>query len=130
MRVMMLFKHSQRELERLSHPHGVISMRFGGQRIREATLGAVWSFFFFGLLSLVGVALSLALCGLSPELALAGAVSAITNAGPALYMMVPEELAHIGWPDTAKLVYAVGMWLGRVEILTLLTLLNPAYWRH
>lgn len=130
MRVAMLFKQSARELARLSHPHGVVPMRFASQRITETTLGAVWSFFFFGLLSLVGLALALALSGLTPPVALAGAVASITNAGPSLVLMTPFEAGYTEWPDAAKGVYALGMWLGRVEILTLLTLLNPAFWRH
>ncbi|MEQ9638853.1 MAG: potassium transporter TrkG [Alphaproteobacteria bacterium] len=130
MRLAMLFKQSSRELARLSHPHGVVPMRFAGQRITETTLGSVWSFFFFGLLSLVGLALGLALAGLTPLLALSGAVASISNAGPALGLMAPYEAGYGEWPDAAKGVYALGMWLGRVEILTLLTMLNPAYWRH
>ena len=130
MRLAILFKHSYRELVRLSHPHGVVPMRFGTARIGESTLGAVWSFFFFGLLAVVGVALALAASGLRPEAALAGAVAAIANAGPALTMISPHELTYESWPASAKLVYTVGMVLGRVEVLTLLTLLNPAYWRH
>jgi trk system potassium uptake protein TrkH len=130
LRLSILFKHSARELVRLSHPHGVVPMRFGVARIGESTLGAVWSFFFFGLLALVAVALALAFSGLRPEAALAGAVAAVTNAGPALTMISPHELTYEDWPAGAKLVYAVGMLVGRVEVLTLLTLLNPAYWRH
>ncbi|SVJ78857.1 Potassium uptake protein TrkH [Klebsiella pneumoniae] len=33
-------------------------------------------------------------------------------------------------PDAAKWLLAAGMLLGRLEIITVLVLLTPAFWRH
>ncbi|MDP6691515.1 MAG: potassium transporter TrkG [Alphaproteobacteria bacterium] len=124
------FKQAQRELLRLSHPHGVRVLRLGKLRIENAVVWSVWSFFFLLILVLAAIALALAFFGMTPEVAVAGAVVAVSNAGPFLYAIAPDAPAYAEMPDGAKMVLALGMLAGRVELLALLSLLNPAYWRR
>ena len=130
MRVAVLFKQAQRELLRLSHPHGVRPMRLGRLRIDNSIIWSVWSFFFILILVLSATALALAFFGLAPSVAVAAAVVAVTNAGPLLQSIAPEAPSYADMPDGAKYVLALGMLAGRVELLALLSLLNPAYWRR
>ena len=130
MRIAVLFKQAQRELLRLSHPHGVNPLRLGNMRIENPIIWSVWSFFFILILLLAATALALAFFGLAPDVAVAAAVVAITNAGPFLYNIAPEAPSYADMPDGAKYVLALAMLAGRVELLALLSLLNPAYWRR
>ncbi|MDA1101210.1 MAG: hypothetical protein O2967_19765 [Proteobacteria bacterium] len=130
MRVAVLFKQAQRELLRLMHPHGVRPVRLGKMRIQNPIIWGVWSFFFILILVLTATALALAFFGLPADVAVAAAVLAISNAGPFLPTMLPEAVSYADMPDGAKYVLALGMLAGRVELLALLSLLNPSYWRH
>ncbi len=130
MRVAVLFKQAQRELLRLSHPHGIRPLRLGKMRIQNPIIWAVWSFFFVLILVLAATALALAYFGLPADVAVAAAVLAISNAGPFLHTIAPEAGGYADMPDGAKYVLALGMLAGRVELLALLSLLNPAYWRR
>ena len=130
MRVAVLFKQAQRELLRLSHPHGIRLLRLGKVRVENPVVWSVWSFFFLLILVLAAIALSLAFLGLSPEAAVISAVLSVSNAGPFLQSMAPDAPSYGDMPDGAKLVLTFGMLAGRVELLALLSLMNPAYWRR
>ena len=130
MRVAVLFKQAQRELLRLSHPHGVHPLRLGKVRVDNPIVWSVWSFFFILILILAATALALAFFGLAPDVALTAAVLALSNAGPFLHTVAPEAPVYADMADGAKYTLALAMWAGRVELLALLSLLNPAYWRR
>ncbi len=42
----------------------------------------------------------------------------------------PNFAPRYSLPDAAKWLLAAGMLLGRLEIITVLVLLTPAFWRH
>ena len=130
MRIAVLFKQAQRELLRLSHPHGIRLLRLGKVRVENPVVWSVWSFFFLLILVLAAIALSLAFLGLSPEAAVISAVLSVSNAGPFLQSMAPDAPSYGDMPDGAKLVLTFGMLAGRVELLALLSLMNSAYWRR
>lgn len=130
MRVAVLFKQARRELARLSHPHGVVSLRFGDRRITDPVIRAVWSLFFVYILAFAAISLALALMGIDPLTALAAAAVTLTNAGPAMAGIDPAGGGLASMPAAAKALLCLGMLLGRVELLTLLTLVNPAYWKR
>ncbi len=130
MRVAVLFKQARRELARLSHPHGVVSLRFGERRITDAVIRAVWSLFFVYILAFAAISLALALLGVDVLTALAAAAVTLTNAGPAMAGIDPAGGGLAAMPPAAKALLCVAMLLGRVELLTLLTLVNPAYWKR
>ena len=45
MRIMLIYKQGIRELKQLIHPHAVIPLKVGRQRVPAAVVSAVWSFF-------------------------------------------------------------------------------------
>ncbi len=61
--------------------------------------------------------------------ALTGAASTVAGVGPGMGPIIgPSGFASL--PDAAKWLLAAGMLLGRLEIITVLVLLTPAFWRH
>lgn len=86
-----------------------------------------FSFFFF--LTIAGLALGLALMGLDFTTALSGAATAVANVGPGLGDIIGPAGNFAPLPDAAKWLLCVGMLLGRLEILTVLVLLTPMFWR-
>ena len=78
----------------------------------------------FGLLTLV-----LAAIGLDFVTSVSGAATAIANVGPALGDIIGPAGTFTALPDSAKWVLSVGMLLGRLELLTVLVLFTPGFWR-
>jgi len=54
----------------------------------------------------------------------------VSGVGPGMGEMVGPAGNYATIPDTAKWLLSLGMLLGRLEILTVLVLLFPAFWRH
>ena len=127
-RIAVLFKQAQRELLRLTYPHGVRVLRMGNMRIENNIIWSVWSFFFVFVLALAALALTLASLGLDPETAIAAATVSVANAGPLLHAIVPGAPGYDEMSQGVKTALIVGMLAGRVELLALLSLLNPAFW--
>ncbi|MDC6625597.1 potassium transporter TrkH, partial [Leclercia adecarboxylata] len=67
---------------------------------------------------------------LDPITALTGAATAVCNVGPGLGEIIGPAGNFSTLPDAAKWLLSIGMLLGRLEIITVLVLLTPAFWRH
>ena len=95
--------------------------------VSEDIMAAIWAFFVLYIICVAAATLLLGLAGLSFETALSLAAAAVSNSGPAAGLIAPAEVA--GLSDGAKWILCGAMLMGRLEILTLLTLINPSYWR-
>ena len=129
-RIAILFKQAQRELSRLTFPHGVGVLRLGTQRIENSIVWSVWGYFFGFFLVLVAIALALAFFEFEASTAIAAATVMISNAGPLLHAIVPEAPKFVEMSAGAKITLIIGMLAGRVELLALLSLLNPVFWNR
>ena len=87
-------------------------------------------YFFAFILALVAIALALAFFELEASTAIAAATVIISNAGPLLHAIVPEAPKFVEMSGGAKITLIIGMLAGRVELLALLSLLNPAFWNR
>ena len=125
-RVILLYRQSIREIRRLVHPHAVLPIKVGGQKMSDTVISAVWGFFFLYITSFAVMTVLLTATGLDAETAYSAVGACITNLGPALGLAGPH---YADLDDTAKVVLCVAMLLGRLEIYTLLVLLTPAFWR-
>lgn len=129
LRVYALFRHGQREMERLIHPHSVGGAGASARRLRGEGAHVAWVFFMLFALSIAAVVAALTLVGIGFDPALILAIAALSNTGPlaALAGEVPVRFAELGFD--AKVILGVAMVLGRVEALAVLALLTPEQWR-
>ncbi|MBC6438735.1 MAG: TrkH family potassium uptake protein [Rhodobacteraceae bacterium] len=129
LRVYALYKHGTREMGRLIHPNSVAGAGRLGRRIRREGAYIAWIFFMLFILAMAVVMVALALTGLSFQSSLVLAISALTTTGPLAEMVAETPISYIRLTDTAKLILAGAMIVGRLETLVLLALINPGYWR-
>ncbi len=118
------------QLRYLIHASGVFPTRYNGQPITDDITRGVVAFSFFFFLTIAGLALGLAMMGLDIVTALSGAATAVANVGPGLGETIGPAGNFAPLPDAAKWLLCVGMLLGRLEILTVLVLLTPMFWRR
>ncbi|CAM3394522.1 Trk system potassium transporter TrkI [Halomonas lysinitropha] len=126
--VAMLLLISQ--LRFLIHSSGVFVSRYNGQTLTDDITRGVVAFSFFFFLTIAGLALGLSLMGLDFLTALSGAATAVANVGPGLGDIIGPSGNFSTLPDAAKWLLCVGMLMGRLEILTVLVLLTPMFWRQ
>ncbi len=130
LRLMLLFKHGRRELAHLVHPHGVMRIKYGATPVPEPVMLAVWGFFVLFMLALIAVTLLLAAMGIDFRTALAASVAGFTNTGPGLGFVTGGASRYAELPDAAKWLLGLAMMMGRLELLSLLVLLSPRYWKR
>jgi trk system potassium uptake protein len=129
MRVYALYKHGVRELERLVHPDSVGGAGQQARRIRRQGAYIAWIFFMLFALSIMVVMLFLSLTGLQFETAMVLTVAALSTTGPLAQVAAEYPISYEGIPDSAHVILAATMILGRLETLALIALFNPAFWR-
>jgi trk system potassium uptake protein TrkH len=117
-------------LNQLIHPRAVIKQQYNGHRLDEEIVRSILTFSFFFGFTIGLIALALSLLGLDWMTALTGAASTVSGVGPGLGGTIGPAGNFSSLPDVAKWILSVGMLLGRLEIITVLVLCMPAFWRH
>ncbi|WP_133483114.1 MULTISPECIES: TrkH family potassium uptake protein [Halomonas] len=117
------------QLRFLVHANGVFASRYNGQPLTDDVTRGVVAFSFFFFLTIAGVALGLSLMGLDIVTALSGAATAVANVGPGLGDTIGPAGNFSSLPDAAKWLLSLAMLMGRLEILTVLVLFTPMFWR-
>ncbi|MGH8353181.1 MAG: TrkH family potassium uptake protein [Pseudomonas sp.] len=117
-------------LQQLIHPRAVIKQQYNGHNLDEEIVRSILTLSFFFGITIGGIALALALMGLDWMTALTGAATAVCNVGPGLGPIIGPAGNFSSLPDAAKWLLSIGMLLGRLEILTVLVLLTPTFWKH
>lgn len=126
-----MLKQARDEMNRLIHPHGVRSARFGSQPYDLQLMKAIWTGFMAYLGAIATTLMLLTLFGDSFEPSLVAAIAALSNAGPVYSGLA----AGAGWPDFAQMspaysiILILAMVIGRLEVIAVFALLNPLYWR-
>lgn len=129
-RLQILTEVTLNHLRHLRRPHGVYVPLYQGQKIPETIATSVMAFIALYIFSLFCLTTLLTLFDLSVLDALSAAVSALSNAGPGITNLVgPHDAIHT-FPMGAKSLLMLGMIMGRLELLTVMVLFMPSFWRN
>ena len=116
-------------LVHMPRPNTVVPMRYGGKALPEAVVYSVMSYFFLFFMTFAAVAIILSILGLDAMTAWSGAGSAVANVGPGLGDIIGPSGTYQELSKSAKWVLLIAMIVGRLEIITALVVLTPAFWR-
>ncbi|MEL6681164.1 MAG: potassium transporter TrkG [Pseudomonadota bacterium] len=130
LRIYALYRHGEREQERLLHPSSVGGGGREARRVRKQGALISWVFFMLFALSIAAVMVMLSLTGMQFETSMVLAVSALSTTGPLAAVAAETPIAYSGIPDTAKAILAGAMVLGRLETLAIIALFNPEIWQR
>ena len=128
LQIAMLMLRNQ--LHYLIHSNGVFTTRYNQQPVTSDISRSVVAFSFFFFITIALLTLSLAALGLDLVTALSGAVTTVTNVGPGLGDVIGPAGNFASLPSAAKWFLCIGMLMGRLEILTVIVLLTPMFWRR
>ncbi|SFE77432.1 TrkH family potassium uptake protein [Roseivivax sediminis] len=129
LRVFILYITGRRELELLIHPHSIGRAGLLSRRTRREGAFIAWVFFMIFALTMMVIVLALAATGLRFEPAFVVAVAGLTNAGPLIALGTEMPIALAQYGAETRLVFALAMVLGRLEVLALVVMLMPDLWR-
>jgi trk system potassium uptake protein TrkH len=118
------------QIMKLIHPSGIFIQRYNSRKVSDDIVRSVVAFSLMFFITVLVLAASLSVLGLDPITSLSGAITAVANVGPGIGSVIGPSGNFSSLPDTAKWLLSFGMLLGRLEILTLLVLFVPAFWRR
>ena len=129
MRMLILFSQARRELTRLVHPRAVQPVVLGGRVVENRMIFAVLAFMLVYGGTIVLLSMVLMLTDLDPITAVSAVIASVHCVGPGLGAVGPASTYAV-LTDFQIWVCTLGMLLGRLEILSFLALLTPAFWRR
>ena len=130
LRVYALYRHGQRELDKLVHPNSVGGSGQSARRMRRQGAYVAWIFFMLFAMSIALVMMLLSTLHIDFQDSSVLAIAALSNTGPLAKFAADVPISYAALPVLAKLVLAGTMVLGRLEMLVIIALLNPAFWRQ
>jgi trk system potassium uptake protein TrkH len=118
------------QLRWMRHPRGVFTNRYNGQKVTDEIIRSVIAFSFYYGLTVAIIASGLSLLGIDFLTSVSGAASAVGNVGPGLGDIIGPDKTFTTLPAAAKWLLCGGMLLGRLEIMTVVILFTPVFWRR
>lgn len=128
-RFLVLFEAIKAQLRLLIHPNRVMPIYLDGRRVEDEVISSVIVMFIAFVLGVGALMILLSLTGLETRTSITAAWTAICNVGPAFGPEVGPTGAVDQFPAAAKWLMIVGMLLGRLEMVAVLVLLLPRFWR-
>ncbi|HQQ69387.1 MAG TPA: potassium transporter TrkG [Alicycliphilus sp.] len=128
-RMLILVQQTRRELTRLVHPRAVQPVLLGGRVVDSRMIFSVMAFMLVYGATVIVLSMVLLLTDLDPLTAFSAVLASVNCAGPGLGQIGPSS-NYAGLSDFQVWVCTLGMLLGRLEILSFMALLSPAFWRR
>lgn len=128
-RLLLLFRHLETDLSRLTHPSRVYPVKFRGQHIRDISFLSIWMYFFGYTLLFGGGIMAFAATELGFDNSVALSAGMLSNMAPLLPFTF-AEISMTDLSDTQKMVASGLMFAGRVEVLAVLALISTKRWQN
>ncbi|PXA66606.1 TrkH family potassium uptake protein [Vibrio sp. 11986-1-5] len=119
-----------KQMLKLVHPSGVFVQRYNQRPVNEDIVRSVVAFGLAFFITIILLAGALSAMGLDTVTSISGAITAVANVGPGMGNVIGPSGNFAPLPDAAKWLLSIGMLMGRLEILTILVLFFPAFWRR
>ena len=127
MRLVVGLSHARRTIRSIRYPRAVLLVRHGGSTMAEPLVERIAGFMIiFGILVVSGT-LVVAALGTDLVTAFSGVIGSLGNMGPALNKAGPTASFVDGFATPARLVLALLMLIGRLELFPMLLVLVTPY---
>ena len=130
MRLQIVARQGVIQLKKLVHPHGVFNLTYQGKTVSQPDVQSVMVFLILYVLTNLVITLLLTAGGIDFATAISGAATSIANAGPGVGHIIGPVGNYTPLSDYAKIVLGIAMILGRLEILTVLVIFHPSFWKR
>jgi trk system potassium uptake protein TrkH len=127
-RFLLLLKYSRNALFRSIHPKAVKTIKFNNKTVPEDIMQAIVSFaVIYVMIFAVSTAL-LSLLGMELISSITASIATLGNIGPGFNAVGPMSNFDVV-PALGKLLLIANMWIGRLEVFTVIVMLTPEFWR-
>jgi trk system potassium uptake protein TrkH len=126
----MTLKVLRNNFRQIIHPNAVLPVKINGQSVSQPRITALFAFFTLFVLMAVCTTAFMVVVDIDPINAITIALSCVSNVGPSLSNEVGPALTWVGMADYVKWILCLLMLMGRLEIMTVLVLFTPAFWKE
>jgi trk system potassium uptake protein TrkH len=127
-RTLILLKHSRIMMTKILSPNAVIPVKYNRKALSEGIIRDIIAFVFLYFIVFTVASVALGFLGLDVETAISAVATCQANCGPGLGEVGPV-FNYFWLPVLGKIVLAIVMWLGRLEIFTVIMMFFPRYWK-
>ncbi len=127
LRILLMFKLIKRKIIEFTNPKRVLVVWVEDSVVDESTLETIAIFFGAYLLIFAIGALSMVALGLDIVTGIAVSASSLSNIGPGLGLISDSSFRSV--PVAGRLLMAIFMWIGRLEIFTAIVIFNPSLYK-
>lgn len=122
-RHLLAIKHVLREIKRVLHPRAVMTVKYKGRAVSESIMRDVFTLLVLYVTGYFVVGMALTLMGYDMVTSFSAAIACLGNVGPAFNEAGPMG-SFAFFSDGAKVLLTATMWIGRLEIITVIALLH------
>ncbi len=128
-RIYMLVTHSLQRVMKAAEPRTVRAVRYGDRVVKREIIEDVAAFFVLYILIFVSSSVAVSLSGYDMLTSISATAATLGNVGPGMGLAGASEIyrhfdAHL------KILLSINMWLGRLELFTVLAIFIPSFWRE
>lgn len=129
-RFVILLNVMRSGLNRLIYPNGVYPVRYGRLTVDAETQRGVFLFVTLYIFIWALGSIAMTFLGYDFLTAISAVITALSNVGPGVGPIIGPVGNFSTVSDPALYLLSVLMLIGRLEVLTVLVLLTPIFWRH
>ena len=127
-RHVVLLKNSYIELKKQLHQKGVFILRFNNSKVPQSVVTNILAFMMLYVVIFSAGSVIMTLMGVDFITAIGSVAATLGNIGPGIGDVGPaSNFSSI--PDAGKYFLSLLMLIGRLELLTFLLILTPAFWK-
>jgi trk system potassium uptake protein TrkH len=127
-RMVLLLKQARRELVRALHPRVVNPVSMGRAMVPATVIASIMAYMLIYGATTIGLTMLMLLSGLDIVTAFSAVVATVNNIGPGLGQVGPSGNFGV-LTDFQTWVCTVAMLMGRLELLAVMVLFIPEFWR-
>ena len=129
-RAVMTLKTLRNNFRQILHPNAVLPVKINGLSVPQSRIVALFTFFTLFMVMILVTAAIMILSGIDMVNSVVIALSCVSNIGPSLSNDIGANITWSGMPDYVKWILCPLMLMGRLEILTVLVLFTPSFWKE
>ena len=127
-RMLLLFRHLETDMDRLTHPSRVVPVMFRSRQLADNAFLSIWMYFFGYTFVFAAGIMALAAAGMEFEMSVTTSSAALSNMGPLLETTMPPY-GYAEFTGLQLMVAAVLMLVGRIEVLAAMAVISPRLWK-
>lgn len=128
-RIILLFKNTFKEMLQVVHPKAVYALWLDKKIVQPEIMRQIIVFFNYYILIFILSTILISIIESDMVLGVAASAATLGNIGPALDAAGPMG-SYAGLSFLSKIIFIINMWIGRLEVITVLVLLNPYLWKN